>query len=68
MEGGRMGSDPVTYTPRGRGIARKGAELPTYKPRPEDSGVRGPSMGGRGVKGSQAAKDFMAKLRAMRKK
>lgn len=32
------------------------------------NGVRGPSMGGRGVKGSPEAKEFMSKLRAMRKK
>jgi hypothetical protein len=49
-------------------ILRKGAELPTYKPRPEDSGVRGPSMGGRLAKGSPEMKAKMAKLRAMRKK
>ena len=50
-------------------IMRKGAELPTgYKPRPEDSGVRGPSMGGRLVKGSPEIKEKMRKLRAMRKK
>jgi len=52
-------------------LMRKGAELPTgYKPRPEDSGVRGPSMSGRGkfVKGSKEAKDFMKRLREMRKK
>jgi hypothetical protein len=59
MEGGRMGSDPVTYTPRGRGIPKQ--------PDVIDNGVRGPSMGGRGVKGSQQAKDFMKKLRDMRK-
>ena len=59
MEGGRMGSDPVTYTPRGMGMPKQ--------PKVIDNGVRGPSMGGRGVKGSQQAKDFMAKLRAMRK-
>jgi hypothetical protein len=60
MEGGRMGSDPVTYTPRGMGMPKQ--------PKVIDNGVRGPSMGGRGAKGSQQAKDFMAKLRAMKKK
>jgi hypothetical protein len=32
------------------------------------NGVRGPSMSGRGVKGSPEAKEFMRKLREMRKK
>jgi hypothetical protein len=64
MEGGRMGSDASTYTPK---RFMKGGRMPT-QPDVIDNGVRGPSMGGRGVKGSQEAKNFMAKLRAMKKK
>jgi len=64
MEGGRMGSNASTYTPK---RFMEGGRMPK-QPDVIDSGVRGPSMGGRGVKGSQEAKNFMAKLRAMKKK
>jgi hypothetical protein len=64
MEGGkmptRMGADPSTYSPRGKGMPKQ--------PKVIDNGVRGPSMGGRLVKGSPEMKAKMAKLRAMRKK
>jgi len=75
IEGGRMmGSDPVTYSPRGKGVIPK-------QPKVIDNGVVGPSMSGRGgppgmpdpmvgrlVRGSPEMKEKMAKLRAMRKK
>jgi hypothetical protein len=59
------GSDPFTYgpprSPRGKGVMPKQSKV-------IDNGVRGPSMGGRLVKGSPEMKAKMAKLRAMRKK
>jgi len=69
MEGGghgemmptRMGADAITYSPRGKGVMPK-------QPKVIDNGVVAPKMGGRGVKGSQQAKDFMKRLREMRKK
>ena len=60
MEGGmiRMPDNPVRNSP----------EMKEYRQNIKDMNRKNEKkMGGRGVKGSQQAKDFMAKLRAMRK-
>lgn len=54
-----------------QGKDMEGGMFKRMPPRPTKeitNGVRGPSMGGRGVKGSPEAKEFMRKLREMRKK
>jgi hypothetical protein len=61
MEGGMIRRRP---SPEESGVRVEGGMI---KPMGSDPKTRSP-MGGRGVKGSQQAKDYMAKLRAMRKK
>ena len=60
MEGGMMGSDPITYSPRGRGMPMQSNEIL--------NGIVAPKIGGRGVKSSPEMKKKMKKLRKMRKK